>query len=250
MSDFLSRLLDRASSRVSSLERRPLSRFEPMAEAFGLAGGVPAALGEQEQTAQESAATAAVPQFDREPQGRELSPVFAPERAPAFAAEPAAPATPRPAMVPAVPTPAVPSVRIETQRAEPPPGGPVEPRITTREVSREMHSTVVVEKTAHSAASAPHEPVQPTRAAAAGIAPRSQPRSPQAPAVVPRTSRQTARATRDHAPPAAPEPVIEVTIGRIEVRAVPASAPTRATRPSEPKLNLEDYLKSRHGGVQ
>jgi hypothetical protein len=50
-----------------------------------------------------------------------------------------------------------------------------------------------------------------------------------------------------HAPP---EPTIQVTIGRIEVRAVsaPSSPTARAGRVAAPKLNLEDYLKSRGGG--
>ena len=55
------------------------------------------------------------------------------------------------------------------------------------------------------------------------------------------------------APPPAAEPLIRVTIGRIEVRAVlprpalsPPSAPARP--PSAPALGLDDYLKQRNGG--
>lgn len=44
------------------------------------------------------------------------------------------------------------------------------------------------------------------------------------------------------------EPVISVTIGRIDVRAVvQPSTPPRRTTPSTPKLSLEDYLRSRSG---
>ena len=45
-------------------------------------------------------------------------------------------------------------------------------------------------------------------------------------------------------------PTIQVTIGRIEVRAtMPPAVPTsRAVRPVAPKLSLEDYLRSRAGG--
>jgi hypothetical protein len=45
-------------------------------------------------------------------------------------------------------------------------------------------------------------------------------------------------------------PTIQVTIGRIEVRAImpPAVPTTRAVRPVAPKLSLEDYLRSRAGG--
>jgi hypothetical protein len=49
--------------------------------------------------------------------------------------------------------------------------------------------------------------------------------------------------------PASP-PTIQVTIGRIEVRAVMPSPPPARQRsaPSTPKLSLQDYLKSRSGG--
>ena len=41
-------------------------------------------------------------------------------------------------------------------------------------------------------------------------------------------------------------PTIQVTIGRIEVRAAPpVSPPSRAARPATPKLSLEDYLRTR-----
>lgn len=51
--------------------------------------------------------------------------------------------------------------------------------------------------------------------------------------------------------PAPPAPTIQVTIGRIEVRATPpTAAPARAARPATPKLSLEDYLRSRSGGAQ
>ena len=43
-------------------------------------------------------------------------------------------------------------------------------------------------------------------------------------------------------------PVIRVTIGRIDVRAVNASAPqARRAMPAAPKLSLEEYLRSRSG---
>ncbi|HEU5330776.1 MAG TPA: hypothetical protein VFU78_21970, partial [Thermomicrobiales bacterium] len=43
-------------------------------------------------------------------------------------------------------------------------------------------------------------------------------------------------------------PSIQVTIGRVEVRAVPAETPARAARPAPPTLSLEDYLRQRNGG--
>jgi hypothetical protein len=48
-------------------------------------------------------------------------------------------------------------------------------------------------------------------------------------------------------PPAAPpDPVINVTIGRVEIRAAaPAPAPERRPRPEPPVLSLDDYLRRR-----
>ena len=42
-------------------------------------------------------------------------------------------------------------------------------------------------------------------------------------------------------------PTVHVTIGRIEVRAMPAVAPARVAQPAKPKLSLDDYLRSRSG---
>ena len=50
--------------------------------------------------------------------------------------------------------------------------------------------------------------------------------------------------------PAGPAPTVRVTIGRIEVRAVPPPAPPEprpAPRSAEPALSLDDYLKLRRG---
>jgi hypothetical protein len=45
------------------------------------------------------------------------------------------------------------------------------------------------------------------------------------------------------------EPVVQVTIGRIEVRAVQPSPPSRLRAPRpRPKLSLSDYLRERDGG--
>ncbi len=45
------------------------------------------------------------------------------------------------------------------------------------------------------------------------------------------------------------ETVVSVTIGRIDVRAVPPPAPARrAARPAGPRLSLADYLKQRGEG--
>jgi hypothetical protein len=49
--------------------------------------------------------------------------------------------------------------------------------------------------------------------------------------------------------PAAVPAAINVTIGRIEIRATPAmSPPRRSAARAGPQLSLEDYLRSRNGG--
>jgi hypothetical protein len=54
-----------------------------------------------------------------------------------------------------------------------------------------------------------------------------------------------------HVAPAAP-PTVKVTIGRIEVRAVPPEPPAARPEPAAPArgLSLHDYLKQRSGGQQ
>ena len=54
------------------------------------------------------------------------------------------------------------------------------------------------------------------------------------------------QAQRTRAPQSPPP--IQVTIGRIEIRANTLAAPPRDTRPAAPRLSLEDYLRSRSGG--
>ena len=56
-----------------------------------------------------------------------------------------------------------------------------------------------------------------------------------------------------HVPPtplaAPPEPTIQVTIGRIEVRAVSPQAAAQKERSASPVMSLSEYLRSRRGGV-
>ena len=47
---------------------------------------------------------------------------------------------------------------------------------------------------------------------------------------------------------AAEAPTIQVTIGRIEVRATPPAAPVPKPRPASPTLSLDDYLRQRNEG--
>jgi hypothetical protein len=44
------------------------------------------------------------------------------------------------------------------------------------------------------------------------------------------------------------EPVVHVTIGRVEIRAVPAPPAPKRAAPTKPALSLSDYLQRRGGG--
>lgn len=63
------------------------------------------------------------------------------------------------------------------------------------------------------------------------------------PSVVPAQQRQ-----QELPAPPPPAQTIQVTIGRIEIRATQPASQTRSTRTTSPALSLEDYLKSRSGG--
>lgn len=45
-----------------------------------------------------------------------------------------------------------------------------------------------------------------------------------------------------------PPPTIQVTIGRVEIRATQQASPPRPARSATPRLSLEEYLRSRSGG--
>ncbi len=70
---------------------------------------------------------------------------------------------------------------------------------------------------------------------------RAVPREP-----APPDSLEPSGAPRHHIP-APPAPAIHVTIGRVEVRAVPPPAP-KVAQPARPKLSLDEYLAQRAGG--
>ncbi|RYE87732.1 MAG: hypothetical protein EOP19_03460 [Hyphomicrobiales bacterium] len=77
--------------------------------------------------------------------------------------------------------------------------------------------------------------------------------TPRARRIVVKAATARHRAPREPLHPEAetysPEPVVNVTIGRIEVRAVPAQPGPTRQRPQGPKpMSLDDYLKQRGGG--
>jgi hypothetical protein len=58
------------------------------------------------------------------------------------------------------------------------------------------------------------------------------------------------RAPRESQTAAAEGPAVQVTIGRVEIRATVASAPTRPPAPNKPPLSLDEYLKQRSGATR
>jgi hypothetical protein len=81
---------------------------------------------------------------------------------------------------------------------------------------------------------------------------RSEDAAPRTPAAIDPASTPRFEFAR-HVPPAPhvspPEPTIQVTIGRIEVRAVSSQVATPRERPASPVMSLNDYLHSRRGGT-
>lgn len=84
----------------------------------------------------------------------------------------------------------------------------------------------------------------------AGVKPKRQPSSESSKESTANSSRRIIATPLSVARDATPQPTIHVSIGRIEVRAVPAPTAnnTRPQRPAAPRLSLEDYLRQRNGG--
>jgi hypothetical protein len=89
-----------------------------------------------------------------------------------------------------------------------------------------------------------HERSRPMHGApSAAISPVLQPIVPEARLALPTAE----RATR---PSSSESPAIQVTIGRVEVRATVAPAPARTLAPSKQPLSLDDYLRQRGGAAR
>jgi hypothetical protein len=103
----------------------------------------------------------------------------------------------------------------------------------------------------------PHEPQPPLNQAIAPTLAETTiaatqppiPRSPTAAVVQPQItpSRQPVIATTEPVKPPQPTPTIQVTIGRIEVRATPAAPVQPKPRPASPAMSLDEYLRQRGG---
>jgi hypothetical protein len=147
-----------------------------------------------------------------------------------------------PVLAPAPPTPPRPAADSDA-RTRPPPPAPRTPA--------QPSSDAVVP---HAPAPVPPAAEPPRPSVTAPVARQADPpRLQQRPAALglsPQLARRTAPAA-----PRAPMPVrgapppIEVTIGRVEIRAVAPAAPApQRARAAGPRLTLDDYLRSRGGG--
>ncbi|HWS54785.1 MAG TPA: hypothetical protein VN228_11690, partial [Pyrinomonadaceae bacterium] len=96
------------------------------------------------------------------------------------------------------------------------------------------------------------EPRLEPETATADAPPERAARRPAALTIEPRISRHVphrAAARDDARAPAQAAPTVNVTIGRVEVRAVPAPpAPAARRAASPPHMSLEEYLRRRAGG--
>jgi hypothetical protein len=264
MSHFLNRLLDRAEGRAPVLERRPRTLFEPRAldEAHPV----------------ESFAERVLP-------AAEVLPRAHPDAAP-FAAAPRRAETPISTLLtdqseirpPRHAPEAMNAPHLPLPERAAPPAEPPRPRATRADARSERQEfSTVATKTIEAPARASArqnsgtqrtEPSRtPQKTSAAEATPAAQETTPVlalshripaptlrlehgsvAESAVRLARAQTPAAQREPSAPAAPAPV-QITIGRLEVRAVsdkPQSAAAR--KPSTPRLSLDAYLHQRHGG--
>lgn len=263
MTNFLSSLIDRALERAPLLERRRPSPFEPVAgpAGYGLGRTDEATPYDLEEVAQSE--PTALPRYEPSPY-RPITPnppsTLARERE--LYDTPASQSVRPPASAhPSAMRDGLSGQDFKGEASAVTPRGkaaepgvaPTEMRMMETIVERRVIEKVVEERVERPAVrlaqpppmSAERESAMPTLKPPArdGVA---QDRAAQARRRLP--SQHARPALTREAPPAAPP--VQVTIGRIEVRATPPARAPRGQAPPAPKLSLEDYLRSRGGGSQ
>jgi hypothetical protein len=265
MSDFLSGLVDRAFERSPMLERRRPSRFEPPTGVDGRLSGRVRPLAEDQ-------ATDDLDTFEL-PDAPARRPTVRPPRQPARPETVDLPEERPPASGPPLPDRQPDAMALEPRRgpktAPPIPG---QPRDGETRVERSTEHPARVIGSAREAPRNGEDRVVGRVTAASRVAPPDvRPPLPRPPVTSPdrdgdrkihrgrsQSNRVEPAVSVSARSPQVPftrrqpsEPTIHVTIGRVEVRAVsaPPTLSGRASRPSAPKLSLDDYLKSR-GGVR
>ena len=274
MNDFLSTLVDRALDRAPSLERRRPSLFErvPAARTLPRMQANPAELVDETEAVNDSGPRERrfapqpdlSPHVDPLPESRgELRATAPPRQA---SAEQVAPAAPRERTLHIDQSGATTRVaettehRVEREIHE-------EHEVVLRRVSTPVFAEPPVTSGRRQFSSSSHiaEPEKKQSAPEAGLATRPAVRPVRLPAELaparplasvpskPVRRREQALAnTRREAVAAEPQPptTVQVTIGRIEIRATsaPAASPASAVKQSGPRLKLDDYLRARSGG--
>jgi hypothetical protein len=253
---FLAALVARTEGRLPVLERRPLSLFEPLARSAPV---TPLVHPEQQHDDPRGAPSPppAMPPAARsdvrDPPVADRSSHSAPtaRRSGVLAPEPVAvtgrhaapglheerPAAGRPAAVPHAP-----GAKVAARDARVAMPGVEAPPVVHPRGGRE-HA-----EGAGARALAP----APDRAATLAGAPQQGPAPRTQPSVSLARAQAMNAARREPAPIAAPTPApVHISIGRVEIRAVQASADKpRAIGPAAPRLSLDDYLQRRNGAAR
>ena len=279
MSGFFAALLARADGRLPVLERRPRAVFEPApgAAAAGRTPRRPGRHGDADEDAvaqpwpdapalapaplagtraaagpaRDASTMPAAPQvlrWPRPPEATLLAPPRTEHVSPAAAAQPPAPARTTPSGRPA-PLPAATHAAADTL---PDRGGAA--RAAAAPAAAPHARPAAAQPTLPHAGATQIDSARTAGArAAAAATPRSAAPPPQrntTPAVLIAKAHAERGARHESAPAAALAPApVQISIGRIEIRAVPASAERpRAAGPAAPRLSLDDYLRARHNG--
>lgn len=258
--DFLTRLAARAVARETIVRPRPMSLFElhpsdnlprDSSETFAeLSAEMPAA-GERRRAPElrfgrEVRTPSAVPEVMSHPrQAAKQHGLAAPSAAP----RDIPPAPPQPPTLPAErrpqPAPMRDQNQVESEATKPwpPPSGLDRPATVMGKIETPRDAA----KSSPAIEPGPKPPPVIERIVRQEAVPYQSTREP-VPAAGPRRTRRAPDPLRPAAP--APPVSIEVTIGRVEVRAVAPPSPPKshsARRPA-PALSLDDYLKQRNGG--
>jgi hypothetical protein len=273
MSDFLANLLARATGTAESIRPRPISHFEPSAPLPNLppqetlpsedeaSESVSAPLARKVEPTSRVETAQTLPDPPREPSldpirivrpaipdsgrpsgdlGRSAKPLSK-EVVDAVMLEPAIPSRTSPETWPSAKTTQIHPLQDET-RATPPPQTVRETRTIVREVNKtEASSEVAPSKPLQSHVS----PVASTGVAPVQANPLREPALSEPPAPVPPMIPRVPQAATRQMTPAPAEPVIHVTIGRIEVRALPQENSAKQRRASSTVMSLDEYLGSR-----
>ncbi|NML46843.1 hypothetical protein HHL11_24070 [Ramlibacter sp. G-1-2-2] len=271
MNAFLAGLVDRAQGRAPVLERRPRFLFEPRQAGAGGVEVVEQLVGAEAPRAQVQAV-----RVEPQPVARAVDRPAVPPEAPLLPAKhervasPRAPAPDRPGLPSLETRPGprtLPAATEPSRRAQSKPQRVREPaQVPTRRTSSPGTETAVTRKaqaalpaTTSEAAVRPAIAAKPAAPILSTVQHVHHHTTVQAPArttsatpsraVLMARAAQPPAARRDPAPASAQPAPVQITIGRVEVRAVPAAQPDRprAPAPAAPRLSLDEYLRRRNG---